>query len=1179
MKISRMQLVAFGPFTKSTLDFTGGDTDFHMVYGPNEAGKSCALRALRNMLFGIPGITPDSFLHPNPRLRIGARLVKRDGTEIEFIRRKGNIKTLRGPDDETVLDDEMLGPFLGGVGQDHFEQMFAIGHDDLIAGGQEIVTGGGSVGQALFAAGAGLIRLQSFQKKLEKACEDLFKPSGSKPHINSTLSYLKTAGKNRKDALLLGKTWKFHHKNLHDAKHKLDQLQQRLAQLKQESNMLERIWKALPMIARKKEIEKGLPDYKGVPELPEDFGDRRRSIESDLKIATNDFNRICAAIQGLQEQIDALSIPADLLQHEASIERLQQELGACRKGQKDRPDREGMMRALKKQASDKLAAIRSSALSDLGKDLKLPASVVGEIQDMGIRFERLTTRLDTAREQYRKVNTQISSLSDQKKGLAAPSDVAALKIALQAAQDAGPLEKQISQARVERENRKKSLNRAIKQLPIWSGSLEDIDTLPFPSKESVDRFETQFSRFSHAQEKLEQDQQTIEKEMLQIETDLNAIALSQDVPTETDLETARTVRKKGWHLIREKLEGGEPLLEEIDSFARRIGNSSTLPDAFEISVEEADKIADRLRREAEQVSKKGMLEARKRLGQKNMKLHDEKFKSLTAEQAEMREAWQQLWAPSGIHPLSPKEMHAWLSDVAVIRDKLADLRSEQARIDSMSSEAGMLKVQIAQALEETDHPIDRNHSLLQLIGAARTHVESNESLKLQIASIDKEHIGHLNEKKDIETAIANIESDLERWKIRWGKNVAKIGLDAEASPGAAMVVMDSIREAKVLIDEADILRKRIEGIDRDTDAFQKQVKILVESVAPDLKDEMPERAAELLNARLTQARESQSKRKSLEKQIAKITEERHIAEKRIADTSTLMESLCHEARCKSAEDLEQMEKRSRIRRLMLKELEDMETRIRDLSAGATVAEFIADASAVKADSVSPELERLENEIRALESERSELDQTIGTEKAELKRMDGSAEAAGYAEEAERLMASLESDVETYARMKIASVILARTIEQYREKHQGPLIQRASELFSEMTTGSFIGVRAEYDDKGAPVLVGIRPESGQPVMVNGMSDGTADQLYLALRLASLEQFLENNEPLPFVVDDILLRFDDQRALATLEVLAELSEKTQVIFFTHHRHLMDLADGGKKKALSLTVHKMGYGEVGG
>ena len=74
----------------------------------------------------------------------------------------------------------------------------------------------------------------------------------------------------------------------------------------------------------------------------------------------------------------------------------------------------------------------------------------------------------------------------------------------------------------------------------------------------------------------------------------------------------------------------------------------------------------------------------------------------------------------------------------------------------------------------------------------------------------------------------------------------------------------------------------------------------------------------------------------------------------------------------------------------------------------------------------------------------------------------------------------------------------------------------------------------------------------------MSDGTADQLYLALRLAGLEDYLDKNEPMPFIVDDILIKFDDERATAALQVLADISKKTQIIFFTHHRHLVDLAE---------------------
>jgi uncharacterized protein YhaN len=57
---------------------------------------------------------------------------------------------------------------------------------------------------------------------------------------------------------------------------------------------------------------------------------------------------------------------------------------------------------------------------------------------------------------------------------------------------------------------------------------------------------------------------------------------------------------------------------------------------------------------------------------------------------------------------------------------------------------------------------------------------------------------------------------------------------------------------------------------------------------------------------------------------------------------------------------------------------------------------------------------------------------------------------------------------------------------------------------------------------------------------------------------LEEYLANNEPMPFIVDDILIRFDDFRAAAALAALADLSRRTQIIFFTHHRHLVELAE---------------------
>jgi uncharacterized protein YhaN len=73
----------------------------------------------------------------------------------------------------------------------------------------------------------------------------------------------------------------------------------------------------------------------------------------------------------------------------------------------------------------------------------------------------------------------------------------------------------------------------------------------------------------------------------------------------------------------------------------------------------------------------------------------------------------------------------------------------------------------------------------------------------------------------------------------------------------------------------------------------------------------------------------------------------------------------------------------------------------------------------------------------------------------------------------------------------------------------------------------------------------------------MSEGTRDQLYLALRLAALDRHLEEHEPMPLILDDLLSTFDNERTKAILPQLAELAKRSQVLLFTHHEHLIQLA----------------------
>ncbi|GAI35874.1 unnamed protein product, partial [marine sediment metagenome] len=94
MRIDRLDLIAYGPFTDKSLNLSNGDSGLHLIYGDNEAGKSTSLRALIAWLFGIPARTNDNYLHSNPQLRIGGKLRLSSGEELEFTRRKGTKNTL-----------------------------------------------------------------------------------------------------------------------------------------------------------------------------------------------------------------------------------------------------------------------------------------------------------------------------------------------------------------------------------------------------------------------------------------------------------------------------------------------------------------------------------------------------------------------------------------------------------------------------------------------------------------------------------------------------------------------------------------------------------------------------------------------------------------------------------------------------------------------------------------------------------------------------------------------------------------------------------------------------------------------------------------------------------------------------------------------------------------------------
>ncbi|MFT6596589.1 MAG: hypothetical protein ACJAT3_002572, partial [Akkermansiaceae bacterium] len=184
--------------------------------------------------------------------------------------------------------------------------------------------------------------------------------------------------------------------------------------------------------------------------------------------------------------------------------------------------------------------------------------------------------------------------------------------------------------------------------------------------------------------------------------------------------------------------------------------------------------------------------------------------------------------------------------------------------------------------------------------------------------------------------------------------------------------------------------------------------------------------------------------------------------------------------------------------------------------------------------------------------KAQLDEHLRSQQEMMKANDL---AASQKQASADALSAIVADTQRFRQLHYAIDFLKQQVEDYRRKTQGPMVGKTSSFFKALTSGAFEKVAAQVDDKDQPQLIAIRA-NGEPVPTSGLSEGTADQLYLSLRLAAISLHLENHRPIPLILDDLLMTFDDARIKALLPVLEELSEQTQILIFTHHSHLKDL-----------------------
>jgi uncharacterized protein YhaN len=212
-----------------------------------------------------------------------------------------------------------------------------------------------------------------------------------------------------------------------------------------------------------------------------------------------------------------------------------------------------------------------------------------------------------------------------------------------------------------------------------------------------------------------------------------------------------------------------------------------------------------------------------------------------------------------------------------------------------------------------------------------------------------------------------------------------------------------------------------------------------------------------------------------------------------------------------------------------------------LDALVAELETIGDISAVQS-----ELDEAASRIEAREDEQAGLREEAGALREQIRKMESDVAATEKRQRKEDLLAQLQRRAEEWTVFALARQVLAHSRNDYEAAHRPAVIEAAERYFEAWTGGRYRRILAPLGRQ----VEEVEHRDGMRIALANLSTGTAQQLYLALRFGLVEHFAGTAEPLPIVMDDILVNFDDERAALAARSIEQLAERQQVIYFTCH-----------------------------
>lgn len=1172
MRIRELHQRRFGCFTDDKLELIpdhDGSTvpGLHVIYGRNEAGKTTTLHAIRYGLYGIPDLRNDprtyDFLHRKPDLRIAMVIDSAAGERIAFTRRKKTGDTCFDITDTAPAPDlqKKLERLLQGIDRNLFTHKYGVDHDTLLKGGAGLAGDNNDLGESLFAAATGIVGVRVTLNSLATQIDELLRSTGRSGKIPEAVKRFNDARVAAEKARRAGRSWVPKQKEIEEARASLATLNGALATATADHQRVTHVSDAIECVVQRTLLLQQIQELGVVIDTwSTDLEEQRKALrstiataEAALLAATSELGIQLKKQADLTAAVDEAVLGAtDRTRHLG--ERITEYLNA--KGERSK------LAAALEQAQQAVAtaclAIRTGADPAQARELIPPLPAREAASALLTRHADLDREAGAAADTLREYESELLAFDAELPAApATPDGLDVVRTAVKRIETVDTALLAQLEARLELKSRQ--LSDAAGALPRCTHSAEALLALAAPLEQTLGAFD---EKLRAAQSKVEQLETSLAGSIQSLDlmdADIAAKSEGRDVPTLDELEGLRSSRDSLWRRIRAAWTG-DPTSDKADSIA--VGTEEEIATAFEESVDTADRHADRMVLAGEIVGAIAALQESRSSIAAEIARQEADLTTAGVELEKVDTEWQALWAAIDVEAGTVPEMRAWLDGLRNVREIASSTESDSIDAGALRARVERARNDLSSALTAVGKPPASEEISVEILQATATEMlEAADRARDDAVKRDADR-KNLEVNRERARARDNAAREaLGAWRDQWDQVAPSVGLNAGALPEAGTAMLDAIGALEEALESLTTAHSAHEVNNLVVTTFESDVEGLVASIGGNVAHDLADRPADQVVRELAEAVRVCAKAAddlvAIGPQIEKLEGEKREQQDAVTSANEELKRLAAVAGLTSVEDLDAAAVLWTQREGLHMELRAVDQKIVEITKmpPVEVVSYLGDSPP---EHLPVLIANCATAVADTTAQRDEMSDTVDRLQRELGELQGAAHVEPHLADMDDARAEIERLATQYVPLRLQHDLLTNYLQEKASEHMGPAMKRAGAIFSELTCGAYVGVTQDVDEADREILQ-VVPDGKPNMDRSGLSTGTGDQLYLALRLASIYQHLDvsGNEPIPFIVDNILTAFDDERSAATMRVLGELATRTQVLFFTHHQHLVDLA----------------------